>query len=232
MAKENPITAWSYSRLKGYEECPRQFQYRNIRKLKEPKGDAMFRGIKIHNEAANFLEGKVDRVPISCLNFMAELVELKAFHPIVEQKWAFNKNMKPTGWMSKDCWLRATLDIGLIYGDGTGEAIDLKTGKKYDDYDDQLDLFAYTMFKMHPTKITKSVTVRLWYLDVNEEVTREISKEQAFDRFEGLKERAEVMMSAKRFPPNPSWKCGGARKDGTTWGCHWRASNGGPCEYG
>lgn len=232
MAKRNPITAWSYSRLACYEECPRKHQYRNIRKLDEPKGDAMFRGIKIHNEAAKFLEGKTDRVPVSCLKFMPELIELKTFTPIVEQKWAFTKKMKPTSWMAKDCWLRATLDIGLIYGDGTGEAIDLKTGKMYDDYDDQLDLFAHTLFKMHPTEVTKSVTVRLWYLDAGEEVVREISKAQALERFEGLTERAEIMMSAKRFPPNPSWKCGGINKAGEPWGCHWRKSNGGPCEYG
>ena len=231
-SKRNPITAWSYSRLACYEECPRKHNYRNILKLDEPKGEAMFRGIKIHDEGAKYLEGKTDRVPVSYLKFMREMVELKGFNPIVEQKWAFNKKMKPTSWMAKDCWLRVTLDVSLIYGDGTGEAIDHKTGKMYDDYEDQLNLFAHSMFKMFPNEITTNVTVRLWYLDADEEVTREVSKAEAQEHFDDLTGRAEIMMTAKRFPPNPSWKCGGVRKDGTSWGCHWRRSNGGPCEYG
>lgn len=223
---KNPIKAWSWSRLALFEQCPALHKYRNIDKLPEPKAPAMMRGIKIHNEAAAFLSGETMLLPESCINFADQFRELRAFNPIVEQKWAFTKKMRPTGWMSKDCWLRATLDIGLVYSDGTGEAIDLKTGKKYDDYDDQLDLFAATLIKMHPTEITKSVTVRLWFLDIEDdtqnEVVREISKAEALEKFDDLVRRAEVMMTTNRFPPSPSWKCRF---------CHFRRDNGGPCEF-
>lgn len=234
--KPTPITAWSYSRLSCYEECPAKHNYRNIMKLDEPKGDAMFRGIKIHNEAAKFLDGSTARVPESCINFKSEFAELKSFNPIVEQQWAFTKNMRPTSWFAKDCWLRATLDAGLVYRDGWADVIDLKTGKKYDGYEDQLNLFAATMIHMNPTEVTVGVTVRLWYLDLDDhseaEVVRDITVDEAMDAFEDLTERAETMMAAERFPPRPGWYCGGVRKDGTTWGCHFRKSNGGPCAYG
>ena len=224
--KKTKIVAWSYSRLSCYEECPRKHQYRNILKLDEPKGDAMFRGIKIHNEAAKFLDGSIDQVPDSCVNFKAEFIELKSFNPIVEQQWSFTKNMKPTGWFAKDTWLRATLDAGVVYRDGWADVIDLKTGKKYDNYDDQLNLFAATMIHMNPAEVTVGVRVRLWYLDIEDfdeaEVVRDITVDEAMTAFADLTDRAETMMAATRFPPRPNRFCG--------W-CHFRKSNGGPCEY-
>lgn len=231
MTKANKIVAWSYSRLALFEECPRLFKYRNIDKLDEPKAPAMMRGIKIHNEAAAFLDGTTDVFPKSCVNFKDLFYSLRDnFNPIVEQKWAFTSKMKTTSWMAKNCWLRVTLDVGLIYADGWAEVIDHKTGKRRTEdgaYVDQLLLFAAAIIKLNPTEVTKGVVARNWYLDIEDdsqnEVIHEITKDEALDAFEDLSERAEVMMSTERFPTKPSWKC--------SW-CHFSSkNNGGPCEF-
>ncbi len=218
----NPIKAWSYSRLSGYESCPRQHKYRNIDKRPEPKSPAMLRGIKIHHEAARFLSGKIDQFPHSCAKFKDQFYDLLRLNPIIEQRWSFTKDWKPTTWMSKQVWLRATMDVGVVYDDMTAEVIDHKTGKRYDDdYSDQLALFAAVIMKKFPDKI-EHVTTRMWYLDSGDEVIQEFTKGEAMERLSNIVERAEIMMTTDRFPPRPTFKCRF---------CHWRATNGGPCEF-
>lgn len=233
MNKPKPITAWSYSRLKLYGDCPRLFKYRNIDKLPEPVNAAMGRGRKVHLEGASFLDGTTSTVPSSYMLFRDEMEDLKSFTPIVEQQWAFNRKWKPVSWFAKDAYARIILDAGVIYKDSTADVIDHKTGKHYDeDYRPQMGLFAAAVFKMYPTEVQRSVTTRLWYLDSGEEVIEEFDKAEALEILAELEGDAEKMMNEKRWPAKPSWKCGGTKKDGTVWGCHFRKSNGGPCEYG
>lgn len=220
MAKK--LTAWSYSRLALFEECPRLYSYRNIEKRKEPKADAMFRGIKIHNEAAAFLSGKTDSLPESCVQFAEQFHELKAMSPIVEQQWAFTKEWNNTKWFAKNVWFRATLDVLLQYSDDTADIIDHKTGKRYDDdYRKQMGLFAGAALIKYPN--IRHFTTRLWYLDSGDEVIEEFTRVEALIIFEEIEADAKVMLNTTRFPPRPSWKC---------QFCHFRKNNGGPCEYG
>ncbi len=233
MTKENKIVAWSYSRLSCYESCPLQFKYRNIDKLPEPKAAPMIRGIKIHNQAAKYLSGETKIFPPSCENFRELFNDLLELTPIVEQKWAFDKNWKSVRYFHPTVKLRVTLDVGLNYKDGTAEVIDHKTGKFYPDntdYKDQGVLFGGAMIKKFPE--IHHVTTRLWFLDSGDEVIEEYGREEILELLADLEERAEIMLNATYFPPKPSWKCGGVTKEGKVWGCHWRASNNGPCKFG
>lgn len=219
--KLSKITAWSYSRLALYEKCPRLHKYRNIEKRSEPKAPAMLNGITVHNEAAKFLSGETDIFPISCEKFMDLFYEMREFHPLVEQQWAFNKNWRATGWFDKKTWVRVIADAAIMYDDGTADIIDHKTGKRYDgDYREQMGLFAGAMMKKFGN--LTHVTTRLWYLDSGDEVIEEFTKAQAMAILETLQGNAQLMMNATRFPPQPNWTC--------KW-CHFRAANGGPCEY-
>lgn len=224
MRKINTVNAWSHSALSLFESCPRQFKYRKIDKLYEVKAPAMMRGIKIHNEIASFLEGKLDEVPDSGKLFEEQMWELREMHPIVEQQWAFTKGYKSVAWFGKNVRLRIVIDAALEYSDNTGEVIDHKTGKyregDHATYDEQMDLFAAGMFKRNPS--LTAVTTRLWFLDQGEEVIREVSKDQALNKLDELEDRAEVMMTTERFPPSPSWKCRF---------CAWSADQGGQCEF-
>jgi hypothetical protein len=233
MKKPTKITAWSYSRLKLFGECARKFKYQNIDKLDSGFNEAMARGNKIHKEIANYLDGTTDTLPHSALLFRDQMEDLKSFNPIVEQQWAFNRNWKPVSWFDKKTYARIILDALTIYKDRTADIIDHKSGKRYDDdYRPQMGLFAAGVYKMFPTEVDRTITTRLWYLDSGDEVIEEFTKEEALDILADIEEEAELMMNATRWPATPSWKCGGTKKDGTEWGCHFRKSNGGPCEYG
>ena len=233
MSKPKPITAWSYSRLKLYGDCPRLFKYRNIDKLQEPVNIAMARGRNVHLEGAAYLDGTTPILPASYMLFREQMEDLKSFTPIVEQQWAFTRNWKPCSWLDKKAYARIIIDAGTIYTDSTADVIDHKTGKRYDeDYRPQMGLFAAAVFKMYPTEVQRSVTTRLWYLDSGEEVIEEFSKAEALEILAELEEEAEKMMAEKRWPAKPSWKCAWTNKKGESGGCHFRKSNGGPCEYG
>ena len=42
------INQWSYSRLSCYEKCPKQAEFKFIKKIKEPGSPAMDRGKDMH----------------------------------------------------------------------------------------------------------------------------------------------------------------------------------------
>jgi hypothetical protein len=233
MAKPKPITAWSYSRLKLYGDCPRKHKYINIDGLKEPVNPAFARGRKEHLNVANYLDGTTNILPPVARLFRDQMEDLKSFTPIVEQQWAFNHNWKSVSWFHKTVWARVVIDAGVIYKDSTADVIDHKTGKRYDDdYRPQMGLFAAAVFKLYPTEVQKSVTTRLWYLDSGEEVIEEFTKPEAMAILADLENDAERMMRDTRWPCKPSWKCSWTNKKGESGGCHFRKSNGGPCEHG
>lgn len=216
--------AWSYTRLQCYESCAFQYKCRHIDKLDEPKSEQMWRGIKVHNELAKFLDGTERMCPPSAGSFTDLMHELKGMNPVVEQKWAFDRRWRPTGYFQKNVRVRMTCDVSMIYDDNTAEVIDHKTGKyrpdDQDAYIDQLTLFAGGLVKLMPQ--VQEVTARLWYVDTGDEEIMEFTKREALDGLSDLEERADKMLEVRRFPPNPSWKCRY---------CHFRRENGGPCEH-
>jgi RecB family exonuclease len=219
----NGVKAWSYSALKLYEECPFRYRLEKIDKVPVPEHPAMERGKKIHKDAEDFLTGKEMLLPPTCMSMGGQMRELREHKPMVEQEWAFNDRWKPTGWFAKDCWLRIKTDAALLYDDEEELLIvDHKTGRKYNDNEDQIELFALGGFCMFP--MVKSVDTRLWYLDSGEEVDVQFErdKEGLADAKREWEDRVEPMFVDIEFRPRPNDKC--------KWCPHSR-SKGGPCKY-
>lgn len=218
---DNPITAWSFSRLTLYEECPAKFKYRHIDKLPEPQAAPLLRGQEIHKKAELFLKGEEMVVDPQLMRFGAMLTELRQYKPMVEQQWAFTRSWKPTGWFAKNCWLRVIPDAAVLYeDDGALLVIDHKTGKKWGDNADQMELFALAGFSMFP--MVYEVETRLWYIDQGEEDVEVFEKKGLAEAREEWEDRVEPMFNDTTFLPRPNNKC--------KW-CHFRRSNGGPCKY-
>jgi len=217
----NPITAWSFSRLALYEECPAKFKYRHIDKLPEEKHPAMQRGIDIHNDAQSFLIGDHMLPQPTLMRFSSMLKDLREMKPMVEQQWALDRNWKPTGWFAKDCWVRVIIDAGVIYpGDREAAVIDWKTGKKYGDNADQMELFAITTFQMFP--MLREVDTHLCYLDSGEEDQETFTKEGIAEAKREWEDRVEPLFNDTRFLPRPSKRC--------HW-CAFSRAKGGPCAH-
>lgn len=216
------VTSWSYSRLSDFETCPRRFRYKHLDKLPEPRGPSLERGIRVHEDCAAFLAGKLRQPTSEIESFGVGMFEmLRSLNPFVEQQWGFTAKWRQTGWFAADTWLRVALDAAVLYPDDTGLAVDHKTGKKYGSNDDQMELYALAFMCRYPQ--VKKVETRLWYLDSGDEEIAEFTADDKSALREKWNRRAAGMLSEQVFPARPNPKCRF---------CAFAKGAGGPCEFG
>ena len=55
--------AWSYSALKVFEECPYRTYISRVKKIPEPSSPAADRGTEIHQQAEDYVSGKLGEMP-------------------------------------------------------------------------------------------------------------------------------------------------------------------------
>lgn len=222
----NPIDAWSYSRYSLYKQCPLKFKLQVIDKAPFHAGPAMLRGREVHKAAEDYLLNKRDDISPDLESRRDVLEPLKQMNPIVEQKWGYASNWQPTAYFAKSgpkkTWLRGSLDAGVDYGDGTFEAIDWKTGKKYDDNEEQMELFGMLVLLRYGD--VKVVTSRLSYVDLPAGPDSEIYNEVQRKNLPALKSDWEVkirpMFEDDEFRPRINFFC--------KW-CEFSRESGGPC---
>jgi hypothetical protein len=217
--KPPQFTAWSFSRLHQWEECPLRAKLKLLDKRQEPEGPALARGNAIHKEAEKFASGQVRALPPSLALMKDDFKELKKAKPLVEQQWAFTVSWEPTEWFAKDAWLRVICDAVTV-SPPNAVVIDHKTGKLREGYNDQVELFALAAL----AKFQDVATVRteLWYLDHG------VIKDDEFNRSMEKKlrtkweKRARPLLADTTFAPRPGFHC--------RW-CHFSKSKAGPCKY-
>ena len=218
------ITAWSFSRLKDYESCPAKAKYKHVDRLDTgPAGPALQRGSAIHKDAEDYLKGKVKALPESLKYLKAEYASLRKRKATAEGQWAFTAEMQPTDWFGPQAWLRVVVDACVV--NATKVTIsDLKTGKVYQDHEDQLSLYAWAGFAAYSG--VKKIETELLYSDLGEVATSEYSDKDipALDKY--WRSRSAPMLSEYQFKPTPS-------RGACRW-CDFAQSRGGPCtkEYG
>lgn len=221
------IDAWSYSRWSTYKQCPLKFKLQVVDKAPFKAGPQMLRGRELHTAAEHYLIGKRDDIHPELESRRDVLEPLREMNPMVEQKWGYASNWQPTGYFSKapaskKTWLRGSLDAGVDYGDSTFEAIDWKTGKKYDDNEEQMELFGMLVLLRYPD--IKHVTTRLSYIDLPPGPDSEIYDEVERKNLKALKNdwevKVNVMFNDDTFRPRVNFFC--------KW-CDFSKEKGGPC---
>lgn len=219
-----PVTAWSYSRLNTYEQCPFKFKLTVVLGIKEPGSAAMDRGTEIHKAGEMFLKDISQDVPDSFKLLSDELIAIKALGAKSELEITYTNQWLPTGWFDKNAWVRIKLDALLYDADTkTVRIIDFKTGKNRGGYEDQLELYAIAGLLMFPE--AEIISAELWFVDSGEIIaTSHGDYKQAM--LPGLKTKWEnrvlPMFEDTIWPARPNNFCGF---------CFARKANGGPCEY-
>jgi hypothetical protein len=167
--------AWSYSKIKSFETCPKQFYHTNV--LKEfPFQDttATIYGKEFHTACELFIrDGKA--LPPQ-FHFMKPTMELLAAMPgdkHCELKMGLTADLEPCDFFAKDVWFRGIADLIVIDGE-TARYVDYKTGKssKYADTG-QLQLMALAVFKHFPQ--VKKVKGALLFTIANDMVKQDYS---------------------------------------------------------
>lgn len=229
MAKTTLIDAWSFSRYNTYRQCPQKLKWQVEKIMPFKASPAMERGRVVHKGAEDYLKGKLDDVPEPLESRRDILEQLKEMNPLVEEKWGFSRTWEPTGYFTKSgpkkTWLRGSLDAGVDYGDGTFEAIDWKTGKKYDDSEEQMELFGILTLARHPH--IEHVTTRLTYVDLppgpDSEIYNEVKRKDFAALVDKWEEKVRPMFEDEQFLPRANKFC--------AW-CDFSRDNGGPCNVG
>lgn len=229
------ITAWSYSRYACYQECPRKAKYKFVDKLQEPGSSAMDRGSAMHAFAEELITGKMsakedDKVKYEPFrtefktsvlpNFKTDAAVAKKGKPAAEQEWAFTTQWLPTSWFGRDAWCRVKTDL-IFTRSKELVIVDHKTGKRREEHQNQLSLYALGGFIMYPE--VEHISTEVWYLDQGMPWTKgSYERDELPDIKNAWLDKTRAMLTDTLFAPRPSNAC--------RW-CHFRKSNGGPCEF-
>jgi hypothetical protein len=154
-------TAFSYSRLNQFEECPKKMHAVQIAKsVRENESDAMKYGKEVHK--ALEMRIRSGRKLPSHLAPLAPMMEKLANSPgdkYAELQLAINPSYEPCDWFAKETFCRAVVDLAVVAGK-KGVLFDYKTGKISDDFT-QMRLTGAVFFQHFP-EVEELKLVYLW----------------------------------------------------------------------
>jgi hypothetical protein len=194
------MTAWSYSSLKTFQQCPKKYYHLKVAKdIKDDGSEATIYGQELHKAAEDFVK---EGTPIpERFAFVRPVIE--ALNRIEGEKHTEiqlgvtkqDGKLAPCGFFDRGVWYRGIADLLIINGD-EGYLVDYKSSKnaKYADLK-QLDLLAAAVF-LHYPQVTRLKSALLFVVS-NEFINKEHSSQHKLAYFEHVRydlERLEVAM--------------------------------------
>ena len=207
-----PVTAapWSYSKLKAFETCPKQFYHTNVLKqFPSQETEAMRYGTEFHKAAEDFVQ---DGTPIPAkFSFAAGAVEKLKNKPgekLCERKMGLTESLEPCGFFDDDVWFRGIADLIIIDGD-LARVVDYKTGKsaRYADKG-QLELMALTVFAHFPkVKLIKAGLFFVIARDLVKSSYTEFDKDELWRKWLAKHGAMKKAFDVAVWNPRPSGLC-------------------------
>ena len=203
------VPAWSHSALKVFETCAYKTYLAKVKRIKEDYGPAAARGSDIHQQAEDYVSGKLGELPDTLQKFKKQFEVLREefINGVVELEgdWGFTRQWETCGWMAPDVWARVKLDALMHESETSARVIDYKTGKYFGNeisHSQQALTYAIASFFRYPK--LEIVKTELWYLDHGKTTEQIYTRDEAMVFMPNLHQRATVMTTATKFPPNPS----------------------------
>jgi len=148
-------TAWSYSSIKTFEQCPKKYYHLKVLKdIKDSGSQATIYGQEVHQAAEDYVK---DGTPIpekfAYIRKVVERIAKQKGDKYTEHKMGLKKTedgYETCKFLGKDVWWRGIADV-VIINSNTAYSIDYKTSKnaRYADTK-QLDLVAGGLFVEFP----------------------------------------------------------------------------------
>lgn len=204
------IAPWSFSKIKAFEQCPKQFYHEKVLKQYPfVETDATRYGTEFHTAAEEYIrDGK--ELPKQFLFSKSALDSLNAKQgeKLCELKLGITENLKPCSFFADDVWFRGIADLIILDGD-LAWVIDYKTGKssKYADKG-QLELMALSVFAHYPQ--VKKVRAGLLFVISNDLIKDQYVDLDAKDLWHKWLTKYEAMKLASDkgvWNPRPSGLC-------------------------
>lgn len=167
--------AWSFSRMKAFETCPKQFYHVTVlNEFPFKDTEATLYGKSFHTACEEFIRDGKPMPPQ--FSFMQETMERLAAMPgekHCELEMGLTADLEPCGFFDKDVWFRGIGDLIIVNGD-TARYVDYKTGKSAKHADvGQLQVMALAIFKHFPQ--VKKVKGALLFTIANDIVKQDYS---------------------------------------------------------
>jgi hypothetical protein len=186
-------------------ECPLKAKLAHLDHLIAPSSPQMERGNLFHQLAQDYVEGKLPSVPFQLAPFAQQFDMLRERKTECERKWGFTASWQPCDWNATQVWLRVKCDATFQQPNNSMVIIDLKTGRVYEQHEDQLELYALAGFAMFPA--ISMVVAQDWYLDQDEVATGTFTREQVPHLRATWDKRAAALLADTIFPPRPGPQC-------------------------
>lgn len=207
------MKAWSYSSLKKFKTCPRQYAEVKIYKnFEEPAfTEATLYGSSFHEAAEHYVRDGTP-LPEAFAYVKHHLDTLRAIpgEKMCEFEMGLTKELTPCGFKDENVWCRGIADLLIVNREkGTARIVDYKTGKsaKYADTA-QLELMALMVFKHFPE--VHKVKAGLLFVVANDFKKADYDRTQERNYWRGWMQdiaRLEKAHDTGVWNPNPSGLC-------------------------
>lgn len=209
--------AVSYSGKALYKKCPRAWWYSYIQGIRKPDNVYTIRGKKYHSKLEDFFNNKngyPSGEPV-LRPWRPYMRGLKQHSPVAEGEVAVNIMWTPTTFNDPAAFARGLIDLWWEEP-GIRHIYDWKTGKIYEDHEDQAEYYA----ALSPDRDLVQTTFA--YLDIPTVTsTWEYTRNEVEEIRDKLDEEIMIIRMDKEWRPRPSGHC--------KWCAHnWRL--GGECE--
>ena len=126
------LVPWSFSKLKAFETCPKQFYHmRILKQYPQKETDAMRYGTDVHLACEEYIR---DNKPLpkkyEYVLPTLEALKRKKGKKLCEYELGLTEDLQPCGFKDKDVWFRGIADLIILNEeDGIAWVVDYKTGK-------------------------------------------------------------------------------------------------------
>jgi len=201
---------WSFSSLKEYVNCPRQYQELKVLKRFEKKAtEQMLYGTVVHKVCEDYVaEGKpLEKNYLRFKPVLDSLIEIPGTkYP--EYQMALTRDKVPCEFADKNRWVRGIVDLLIVDGDHAF-IVDYKTGSNRYPDPKQLKLMALMTFAHFPE--VKVIKAGLLFVMHESFMAEEYSKDQIpklWSYFSTDLERLKISYENDIWNPNPTPLCG------------------------
>ena len=201
---------WSFSSLKEYVNCPRQYQeIKVLKRFFKRMTPEMTYGNEVHKALENYVK---DGTPLAenykrFSEMLDALLEIKGTR-YPEYRMALDRNGNACKYSADERWVRGIADLLIVDGD-TAYIVDYKTGSnKYPD-PKQLKLMALMAFAHFPEVM--HVKAGLLFVMHNSFLDEEYKRSQIkelWNNFNGDLARMQMSYENDAWIPNPTPLCG------------------------
>lgn len=204
--------AWSYSKLKNYNTCPKRHYEIDLAKNYVDSGPGLAEGNAAHDALAKACS-RVASLPVHYSHWQKWVDKVHALQEgklLVEQKYAINRDLEARKYFDKDVWFRAIGDV--VWFDRETDPLialilDWKTGKVLED-PPQLMLTALCLFAHYPT-LRRVRSEFVWLKDecTTPEVFTKAEVGQSFMKLLPQVKALEKAHIEQSYPPKPNGLC-------------------------